>query len=272
MITPNLVASAASTELLPLIVFSLLFAAALTTVGESGRPVISFFEGLNQVMMKLVIWIMYFAPVGIFALVAARLGKAGGGGAFLAELQAVAWYVATVLIGLTIHFLALYAVLMLFARRGFGFLKTMSRALLTAFGTASSAATLPTTMECAIETGVDRRAIKFVLPIGTTINMDGTALYEAAAVMFIAQAYGMHMDVAQQMIIFVTATLAAIGAASIPQAGLVTMILVLTAVNLPLEGIGLILAVDWFLDRFRTAVNVWGDSVGSAVISRTMAE
>ena len=272
MITPNLIESAANTELLPLIIFSLLFAAALTTIGEIGRPVITFFEGLNQVMMKLVVWIMYFAPVGIFALVAARLGKAGGGAAFLAELQAVAWYVATVLIGLTIHFLALYTILYLLAQRGIGFVKTMSRALLTAFGTASSAATLPLTMECAIEAGVDRRAIKFVLPIGTTINMDGTALYEAAAVMFIAQAYGIQMDIVQQMIIFVTATLAAIGAASIPQAGLVTMILVLTAVNLPLEGIGLILAVDWFLDRFRTAVNVWGDSVGAAVISRTIPQ
>jgi Na+/H+-dicarboxylate symporter len=101
--------------------------------------------------------------------------------------------------------------------------------------------------------------------------MDGTALYEAAAVMFIAQAYGIEMDIMQQVVIFVTATLAAIGAAGIPQAGLVTMILVLTAVNLPLEGIGLLLAVDWFLDRFRTTINVWGDSVGAAVIARTMA-
>lgn len=270
MVSPNLVASAANMQLLPLIVFSLLFAAALTTIGESGHGVIAFFEGLNQVMMKLVTWIMYFAPVGIFALVASSLGKAGGGAAFVSELRAVAWYVATVLIGLGIHFVVLYGILALLARRGLGFLQMMLRALLTAFGTASSSATLPLTMECATEAGLDRRATKFVLPLGATINMDGTALYEAVAVMFIAQAYGMDMGVTEQIVIFITATLAAIGAAGIPQAGLVTMILVLTAVNLPLEGIGLLLAVDWFLDRFRTTVNVWGDSVGAAVISRTM--
>ena len=127
-------------------------------------------------------------------------------------------------------------------------------------------------MECAIEGGVDKRAVKFVLPLGATINMDGTALYEAVAVMFIAQAYGYSMGLMEQTIIFITATLAAVGAAGIPQAGLVTMVIVLTAVNLPLEGIGMLLAVDWFLDRFRTTVNVWGDSVGTAVIERVIPD
>ena len=137
---------------------------------------------------------------------------------------------------------------------------------MTAFGTASSSATLPLTMKCALEAGIDKRSVKFVLPIGATINMDGTALYESVAVMFIAQTYGISMGMEQQVIIFITATLAAIGAAGIPQAGLVTMLIVLNAVNLPAEGIGLILAVDWLLDRFRTTVNVWGDSVGAAIV------
>lgn len=268
MVAPNLVAAAAETQLLPLIVFSLVFAAALTTIGERGKTLLAFFEGLNETMMKLVVWIMYFAPVGIFALVASRLGQAGGGQAFIQEISAVGLYVATVLIGLSFHFVFLFVVLRIFANGGFEFLRTMLRALLTAFGTASSSATLPLTMECAKEAGADERAVRFVLPLGATINMDGTALYEAVAVMFIAQAYGFEMGITEQIVIFLTATLAAIGAAGIPQAGLVTMIIVLTAVNLPLEGIGLLLAVDWFLDRFRTAVNVWGDSVGSAVISR----
>ena len=268
MVAPNLVAAAAETQLLPLIVFSLVFAAALTTIGERGKTLLAFFEGLNETMMKLVVWIMYFAPVGIFALVASRLGQAGGGEAFINEISAVGLYVATVLIGLTCHFVLLFVVLRIFAGGGLEFLRAMLRALLTAFGTASSSATLPLTMECAKEAGADERAVRFVLPLGATINMDGTALYEAVAVMFIAQAYGFDMGVTEQIVIFLTATLAAIGAAGIPQAGLVTMIIVLTAVNLPLEGIGLLLAVDWFLDRFRTAVNVWGDSVGSAVISR----
>lgn len=268
MVSPNLVAAAAETQLLPIIVFALLFAAALTTTGTRGETVIAFFDGLNETMMKIVVWIMYLAPLGIFALVAAQLGKAGGGAAFLAQIGAVGKYVATVLIGLSLHVVFLFVVLRVIGRRGFDYLRTLLRALLTAFGTASSSATLPLTMECAREAGADERAVRFVLPLGATINMDGTALYEAAAVMFIAQAYGFDMGLTEQLVIFLTATLAAIGAAGIPQAGLVTMILVLSAVKLPLEGIGLLLAVDWFLDRFRTAVNVWGDAVGTAVIAR----
>jgi Na+/H+-dicarboxylate symporter len=145
----------------------------------------------------------------------------------------------------------------------------MAPAIGTAWSTASSSATLPVTLECTEERNrVSRRSSLFVLPIGATINMDGTALYEAVAAIFIAQASGIALGPGQQVIIFVTATLAAIGAAGIPQAGLVTMVIVLNAVGLPLEGIGLILAIDWFLDRFRTAVNVWGDSVGAAVVDR----
>jgi len=272
LVTPSLIASGAELDLLPIIVFCLFFAAALTTVGEKGKVVISFFDGLNEVMMKLVIWLMYLAPIGIFSLISARLGAAGGGEAFWNEISAVGWYCIAVLLGLFIHFLLLITILHLFSQKGIAYLKSMMRALLTAFGTASSSATLPITMECAIEGGVDKRAVKFVLPLGATINMDGTALYEAVAVMFIAQAYGYSMGLMEQTIIFITATLAAIGAAGIPQAGLVTMVIVLTAVNLPLEGIGMLLAVDWFLDRFRTTVNVWGDSVGTAVIERVIPD
>ncbi len=268
MISPNLVASAADTQLLPIIIFCLLFAAALTTVGPKNRPLIEFFDGLNEVMMKIVIWIMYFAPIGIFALIAAKLGKAGGGPAFWQEIQSVGWYIFTVLIGLLIHFFVLTGILWTFTRKAFNFLVSMSKALVTAFGTASSSATLPLTMECATEAGIDNRSIKFVLPLGATVNMDGTALYEAVAVMFIAQAYAINMDLTHQITIFITATLAAIGAAGIPQAGLVTMIIVLTAVDLPIEGISMLLAVDWFLDRFRTTVNVWGDSVGAAILDK----
>nr|VFK29260.1 MAG: Na+/H+-dicarboxylate symporter [Candidatus Kentron sp. MB]VFK34227.1 MAG: Na+/H+-dicarboxylate symporter [Candidatus Kentron sp. MB]VFK76357.1 MAG: Na+/H+-dicarboxylate symporter [Candidatus Kentron sp. MB] len=268
LVSPNLIASAVETQLLPIIFFSILFGAALTTLGEKGQTALNFFDDMNQAMMKLVIWLMYFAPVGIFALVAGRLGQAGGGEAFLQELQAVAWHVITVLSGLAVHFVVLYLILLLIARRGFSYLVGMLRALFTALGTASSSATLPLTMECARENNVDNRAVEFTLPLGSTVNMDGTAMYEAAAVMFIAQAYGIDMTFGQQAIIFVTATLAAIGAAGIPEAGLVTMVIVLSAVGLPLDGIGLLLAVDWFLDRFRTATNVWGDSVGAAVVDR----
>ena len=140
-------------------------------------------------------------------------------------------------------------------------------ALTTAFSTASSAATIPLTMECVTSgSGVSKRTASFVLPLGATINMDGTALYEAVAAIFIAQIYGIDLTSVQMVVIFLTATLAAIGAAGIPEAGLVTMVIVLQAVNLPIEGISLILVIDWFLDRCRTTVNVWGDAVGAAVV------
>ena len=270
LVHPNIIAAAAETLLLPVIVFCILFAAALTTVGDKGKPVLEFFDGLNEVMMKLVIWFMTLAPVGIFALIAAKLGTIGGGAAFSRELASVGMYVVTVIVGLTIHFFVLLLILKLLSGRGLAYLASLGRALVTAFGTASSSATLPLTIECAQEAGVDRRSVRFVLPLGSTVNMDGTALYEAIAVMFIAQAYQIDMSITQQILIFITATLAAIGAAGIPQAGLVTMLIVLSAVNLPAEGIGLLLAVDWFLDRIRTTVNVWGDSVGAAVVERIL--
>ncbi|MCY4362257.1 MAG: dicarboxylate/amino acid:cation symporter [Gammaproteobacteria bacterium] len=268
LIGDNIVASAAETKLLEVIVFSILFGAALTTVGERGKPLVAFFDGMNDVMIKIVVWIMYFAPIGIFALISSKLGDSGGGEHFWREILGVGKYMLTVIIGLTLHFFVLMTILIVVSRRGRQFITTMSKALVTAFGTASSTATLPLTMECALEANVDKRAAKFVLPLGSTVNMDGTALYEAVAVMFIAQAYGIHMMPMDQVLIFITATLAAIGAAGIPEAGLVTMVIVLTAVGLPMEGIGLLLAVDWFLDRLRTTVNVWGDSVGSTVVEK----
>ena len=268
LIGDNIIAAAAETKLLEVIVFSILFAAALTTVGERGKPLLAFFDGLNDVMIKIVVWIMYFAPIGIFALISSKLGDSGGGEHFWREIAGVGKYMLTVIIGLTVHFMILLTILLVVSRRGRQFIATMSKALITAFGTASSTATLPLTMECALEANVDKRAVKFVLPLGSTVNMDGTALYEAVAVMFIAQAYGIHMAPMDQVVIFITATLAAIGAAGIPEAGLVTMVIVLTAVGLPMEGIGLLLAVDWFLDRLRTTVNVWGDSVGTTVIEK----
>ena len=268
LVSPNLVAAASETQLLPLILFAILLSAALTTLGETGAHVIAFFNGINEAMMKLVTWLMYLAPIGIFALIAARLGKAGGGDAFIDQVHAVGLHVVTVLSSLAIHSALLFIILYGLGGRGWNFLLDMLRALLTAFGTASSSATLPLTMECAREAGVGPRAVRFVLPLGSTVNMNGTALYEGCAAMFIAQAYGIHMDLGQQIVILITATLAAIGAAGIPEAGLVTLVIVLKAVGLPLEGIGLLLAVDWFLDRFRTSVNIWGDAVGAAVVDR----
>src|SRR3569623_1710115 len=203
MVSPNITAAAANMDVLPLILFAILFAAALTMSGEAGQHVIRFFDGANEALMKIVIWVMYFAPVGIFALVAARLGQAGGE-AFLEQLLGAGLYVVTVLSSLTLHFILLTAVLVLVGRRGIDFLVNMLRALFTAFGTASSSATLPLTMECLRENNVDDRAARFVVPLGTTVNMNGTALYEAVAALFIAQAYGIELGTEQQVIVFIT--------------------------------------------------------------------
>ncbi len=268
MIPENVFKAMAETDILPLIFFALLIGAALSVLGEKGRPAIAVISALNDAVMQLVNWIMVTAPIGIFGLVAARIGEAGGFGGFLPELMAVSKYFLTVLLGLTLHgVVVLPLLLLLFARRNpVAYAGGMSTALLNAFSTASSSATLPVSMKGTTENGVSKRSSSFVLPLGATINMDGTALYEAVAAMFIAQVYAISLGLGEQVVIVLTATLAAIGAAGIPEAGLVTMVIVLNAVGLPIEGISLILAVDWLLDRFRTTVNVWGDSIGAGVI------
>jgi len=272
LVHPNIIDAAAHMKLLPIIVFCILLAAALSTLGDKGKPVIAFFEGLNAAMMQIVEWIMVFAPIGVFALIASKLGSAGGGEAFVAQLAGLAKYVLAVMSGLLTHALVLCLLLGVVARRSIGgYLQHLATPLMTAFSTASSSATLPLTLEGVEAAGVDARARRFVLPLGATINMDGTALYEAVAVLFIAQAYGIDLGFGQQMLVLLTATMAAIGAAGIPEAGLVTMVIVLEAVGLPLDGIGLILAIDWFLDRCRTTVNVFGDTVGAAVVDRLTA-
>ena len=268
-VSPNLIHSMAHMEILPLIIFSLVFGAVLTTLGEPGKQAIGFFDTVNMAIMKIVHLLMYFAPIGVFALIASKLGAAGGGDLFLVELAKIGKYAWTVILALLLHgVLVLPAILYFVTRRNpLNYLKNLTAALTTAFSTASSSATLPITIECAEENNqVSRKASLFVLPLGATVNMNGTALYEAVAVMFIAQMMGIEMGFAEQMIVLITATLAGIGAAGIPEAGLVTMVMVLQAVGLPLEGIGMLLSIDWFLDRCRTTLNVWGDSVGAAVV------
>ncbi|MDP6778734.1 MAG: dicarboxylate/amino acid:cation symporter [Candidatus Latescibacteria bacterium] len=271
MVPTNIFKAMAETDVLPVIAFSLLFGGILTTLGDRARPVLNVIAGLNEAIMKMVHIIIGFAPVGIFGLIADRMGQSGGWAGFLPELVKVGWYALTVISGLLIHgVITLPLVLLVVARRSiWRYTSNMLPALSTAFSTASSSATLPLTIECVEDRNrVSNRVSSFVLPLGATINMDGTALYEAVAAMFIAQAYGITMGPVEQVIIFLTATLAAIGAAGIPEAGLVTMVIVLRAVDLPVEGITLILVIDWFLDRCRTTVNVWGDAVGAAVVSR----
>ena len=272
LFTDNLIESAAKTSLLPLILFSIIFAGMLTTMGTRVQALTEIIVQVNEALLSFILLLMKLAPFGIFCLVTARFGEAQAGGNLGAVLQQTGAYFGTVLAGLGVHaFITLPLILWIFTRRNpFRFMYQMSQALLTAFSTASSTATLPITMNCAVEKAkVSKQSSDFVLPLGATINMDGTALYEAAAAIFIAQAIGFELTITSQLVIAVTATMAAIGAAGIPEAGLVTMVIVLNAVGLPVEYIGLILSVDWLLDRFRTAVNVFGDSLGSAVVEKS---
>jgi proton glutamate symport protein len=242
----------------------------LTPLGDKGRPLTDLFESLNDAMMKLTDWVIRLAPIGVFALLAAVVVDTGPG--IFANLGK---YMATVLLGLAVHALVTLPLLLKLVGRASPkrFFSAVAPALTTAFSTASSSATLPLSIDC-VETRakVSSRVSSFVLPLGATINMDGTALYESVAAVFIAQVYGIDLSLGQQILIFLTATLAAIGAAGIPSAGLVTMAIVLNAVGLPLEGIGMILAVDRILDMCRTSVNVWGDTVGCAVVARLTSE
>jgi Na+/H+-dicarboxylate symporter len=270
VVPENLFWAMAKDKVLSIIFFSLLLGVAISSVGEKGRGLAFLFEAFNAVMMKITNWIMRLAPFGVFALMAYTIGSMG-----LGVIRPLAVYMVTVVLGLGIHAIVTLPVLLsAFGRYSpLKFIRDVFSAVATAFSTASSAATLPITMDCVEKNaGVSNKVASFVLPLGATVNMDGTALYEAVAAMFIAQAYGIDLTIWQQVIIMLTATLASIGAAAIPGAGLVTMVIVLKAVNLPLEGIGMILAVDRLLDMLRTAVNVWGDTCGTVVVARLEGE
>jgi len=260
-------ADPSNTSILGVIFFSLLFGVFVTLVGgETGELLTKFFSGAFDVMMRMTMAIIRLAPIGVFGFM---LYAAAGKGVDV--FVALGWYALTVALGLTFHgFVTLPLLVLLLARRSpWEFFKAMSPALLTAFSTASSNGTLPLTITCVEErAGVSNRTSSFVLPLGATINMDGTALYEAVAVLFIAQAYGNDLGLAQQAIVALTALLASVGAAGIPHAGTVMMVVVLGAVGLPLDAVGLILAVDRILDMYRTSINVWSDSTICSVIDR----
>ncbi|MDX1972325.1 MAG: dicarboxylate/amino acid:cation symporter [Candidatus Sumerlaeia bacterium] len=274
-VSPNIIKSFAEMDMLPIILFSLILGGILTTLPrEQGEPVIAFFRGLNEAMMAFINMVMYLAPVGIFGILVDKFGTASlTPGGIRQMVEGVGSYSGVLLLGLAIHgCITLPTILWLLTKRNpFSFTYQMSPALLLAWSCSSSNATLPVTIKSAVErAGIDEKAAGFVLPLGATVNMDGTALYEAVAVIFIAQTYGVNLDGIQLFLVFITATLASIGAAGVPQAGLVMMVIVLNSVGLPLEGIEMILLIDWFLDRFRTVVNVWGDCIGAAFVSNSL--
>ncbi|XP_026505027.1 excitatory amino acid transporter 1 isoform X1 [Terrapene carolina triunguis] len=251
---------------LGLVVFSISFGLVIGNMKEQGQPLRHFFDSLNEAIMRLVALIMWYAPLGILFLIAGKIVEMEDMGVIGGQL---AMYTVTVIIGLLIHAIIVLPLLyfLVVRKNPWVFIGGLLQALITALGTSSSSATLPITFKCLEENnGVDKRITRFVLPVGATINMDGTALYEALAAIFIAQVNNFELNFGQIITISITATAASIGAAGIPQAGLVTMVIVLTSVGLPTEDITLIIAVDWFLDRLRTTTNVLGDSIGAGIV------
>uniref|UniRef100_A0A8C4TGM8 Amino acid transporter n=1 Tax=Erpetoichthys calabaricus TaxID=27687 RepID=A0A8C4TGM8_ERPCA len=252
--------------ILGLIGFFVAFGISMGKMGDRAKPMTEFFNILNEIVMRMVTMIMWYSPVGIASLICGKI-------AAIKDLEMVAhqlgMYMVTVVVGLLIHggFILPFIYFAVTRKNPFNFYAGIFQAWITALGTASSAGTLPVTFRCLEENlKVDKRVTRFVLPIGATINMDGTALYEAVAAIFIAQMNGVELDGGQIITVSLTATLASVGAASIPSAGLVTMLLILTAVGLPTQDISLLIAVDWLLDRMRTSINVVGDSFGAGIV------
>jgi proton glutamate symport protein len=274
IIPTNIFESFANGQMLAIIFFAILFGFFITRVDDKPKKFLTeFFNSVFDVMMKITMLIILFAPIGIFGIVANTVAE--NIDSLLEVLGSMGTYMLVVILGLGLHaIITLPLILKLVGKvNPIKHFKAMTTPLLTAFSTSSSSATLPLTME-AVEngSGVSNKVTSFTLPLGATVNMDGTALYECVAAMFIAQAYGVQLDFFQQVIVVITALLASIGAAGIPMAGLVMITIILSAVGLPLEGVGLILAVDRILDMCRTMINVWSDSCGAVVIAKSEGE
>ncbi len=271
MVPPNIIAAAAEGQMLGLIFFGLLFGFFISRLESEQKALMTrFWNSVFNVMMRMTEWVMKFAPIGVFGLVAKVVSTTG-----TAAFAPLAYFFITVITALAAHFfIVLPLLLIIFAKvRPSRHYKAMLPAIVTAFSTSSSSATLPLTLDCVEKNaGVSNQTSSFVLPLGATINMDGTALYECVAALFIAQAYGLELSFVVQFTVVLTALLTSIGVAGIPAASLVAISIILGAIGLPLEGIGLILAVDRILDMCRTVVNIFSDSCGAVIIAKSEGE
>jgi len=266
----NPLKAAVDGNMLQIIVFALFLGVSAVLAGEKGKPFINFFDSLAETMYKLTGIVMKIAPYGVFALIAVTVSKYG-----MSVLAPFAKVILAVYVGCALQVILVYSGLItVFVKKSpFWFLKGIREAGLTAFVTRSSSATLPITMRNTQENlGVSEKVSSFVLPLGATINMDGTALYQGVCALFVAQAYGLTLGMGAQLSIILTATLASIGTAGVPGAGLIMLTLVLTAVGLPLEGAALVAGIDAVLDMARTCVNVVGDACVAAVVASTEGE
>lgn len=271
MVPPNVIAASANGQMLGLIVFSMLFGFFITKTQEkTHETLVNFWQGTFEVMLEMTLFIMKFAPIGVFALIAKTVMSTG-----LDIVGPLLVFFVCVVLALLLHTFIVMGLILKFGAKvnPAAFYKKMSPTMLMAFSTASSSATLPLTIETMEkDIGVSNKITSFVLPLGATVNMNGTALYECVAAIFIAQAYGLDLSLLQQFTIVVTALLTSIGVAGIPAASLVAISVILSVIGLPLEGIGLLLVTDRILDMLRTAVNVFGDAVCAIYVARSEGE
>lgn len=264
---PNIIEAAAKFEIMPIVFFSIVFAIACVSVGETAKPVIAFFVGLRNIFIKMIIWLMFLTPVGLFSLLGTAIAEAALQHRLMQSVSGMLLFVGIFLVGLALQIAWQLAVVMFVTRRrAKQFITDAMSAMLTAFATSSSMATLPVTLEVAAKQQIKEEVARFVLPFATTINLAGTAMYEAVSALFFCQILGFHLSLVSQIGVFVTAILAGMGATGIPEGGLVTMIMVLRSVNVPTAAIALLLPFDRILDRFRTMTNVWGDLVCAATV------
>lgn len=264
---PNIVAAAAKFEIMPIVLFSIVFAIACISVGDTAKPVMELFSGLRNVFVKMIIWLMYLTPLGIFSLLGCSVAEAAMEKHLLLSLQGMSAFIAIFLAGLFLQVLWQFALIKYITRKNSkAFVGDAGKALMTAFVTSSSIATLPVTLQVAKAQGINDEIARFVLPFVTTINLAGTAMYEAVSTLFFCQILGMHLSIFSQIGIFLASIMAGMGAAGIPEGGLVTMVMVLRSVNVPTSAITFLLPFDRILDRFRTMVNVWGDLVCTAMV------
>jgi Na+/H+-dicarboxylate symporter len=271
MVPPNIVKAAVEGQMLGIIFFAILFGYFMTKLdNQYAEPLYRFWDAVFHVMMRMTEWIMKFAPIGVFGLVAGVIAKAG-----YKATGPLAVFAVVVLAALAVHAFVTLPLLLRFVGRvnPYRTIKGAAQAMLTAFSTASSSATLPVTMECVEDNiGVSNKVSSFVLPLGATVNMNGTALYECAAAMFIAQAYGLELTFGVQFSIVAIALMTSIGVAGVPSASLVAIAIILGAIGLPIEALGVLLVFDRILDMARTSINVWGDASCATIVARLEGE
>lgn len=263
----NIVKAAVKYEIMPIVFFSIVFSIACLSVGKTAQPVIDFFVGIRDVLIRMIIWLMYLTPIGLFSLLGAAVAEASLQHLLLESLKGMILFILIFLFGLFLQIVWQAALVAIITRRSpKRFISSASNALITAFATSSSMATLPVALMVAKKENISEDVARFVLPLATTINLAGTAMYEAVSALFFCQVLGFDLSIPAQLGVFLTAILAGMGATGIPEGGLITMVMVLRSVNVPITAIGLLLPFDRILDRFRTMTNVWGDLVCAAVV------